>query len=87
MAKRQTVEVAKLKRMANEYFANSGGPFKDARRAIQSFVEAVLHDTGNYRGFQYLTAEQSKPGHSTGVIHDFETGKHVFPDESRIYFL
>ena len=87
MAKRQTVEVAKLKRMANEYFHNSGDPFRDARRAIQSFVEAVLHDTNNYRGFGYLTAEQSKPGHTLGVIHNFETHEHAFPDDSRIYFL
>jgi hypothetical protein len=28
------------------------------RQAIMTFVEQILRDTGNYRGFQYLTQEQ-----------------------------
>ena len=86
MAKRRTVEIAKLTRMANEYFKNSGDPYREARKAIQSFVGAILSDTDNYRGFNYLTAEQSKRGHTIGIIPNRETGEHVFPDDSRIYF-
>ena len=84
---RKTVEIDKIKRMANEYFCNSGDQFRDARRFLQAFVESILHDADAYRGFNYLTKEQSKPGHTIGVVHDFETGKHTFPDDSRVYFI
>ena len=87
MAKRRTVEIEKLKRMANEYFVHSGDDYREARRAIQSFVEAILHDTDNYRGFMYLTAEQSKPGHSIGLAYDLEAHKNIFPDDSRVRML
>jgi len=49
-ASKKTASVAKLLHMANSYLASSGTS-REGRVAIAHFIEGVLHDTGNYRGF------------------------------------
>lgn len=84
---RKTVEIEKLKRMANEYFVNSGDQFAAKREAIQDFVSSVLMDVDAYKGFRYLTQTDVKPGFSFGIIFDeSEARKHVYPDQTRISF-
>ena len=49
-ASKKTASVASLLHMANTYLASSGSN-RDGRVAIANFIEGVLHETGNYRGF------------------------------------
>ncbi len=50
---RKTIEVGKMLRMANTFLAakNTSG---DEREGVCALLEAVLCETGNYRGFRYL---------------------------------
>ena len=85
MAKK-TVQIEALKTRANHFFLHSGDSFRGERKGMQSLVESFLHDCGAYKGFNYLSADQSKPGHSVGIIFDAVDGKHQYPDDSRIIF-
>lgn len=51
---RKTIEVAKVLALANAAFRNSAPDRKEAREGIASLLEAVLMETGNYKGFRYL---------------------------------
>ena len=83
----KTVKIEALINRANHFFYHSGDAFRGERKGMQSLVESFLHDCNRYRGFGYLSAEQSKPGHSVGIIFDAEGGKHQYPDDSRIRFI
>lgn len=54
---RKTVEVGALLRRVN-YFLASDRSTADEREVMCTFVEGVLHDTGNYRGYRYLDTDQ-----------------------------
>jgi hypothetical protein len=51
--KRKTVAVGTLLHRLN-YFLASDLSTPEEREAMATFVEGVLHDTGNYEGFRYL---------------------------------
>lgn len=54
---RKTIAVGTLLHRLNYFLANDRGT-ADEREIMISFVEGILHDTGNYRGYRYLdTAE------------------------------
>ena len=54
---RKTIAVGTLLHRLNYFLANDKGT-ADEREIMISFVEGILHDTGNYRGYRYLdTAE------------------------------
>lgn len=65
MAKRKTIEVKTLVENANLLLSRpdaadlDGDPHinKQFRLGVIAMVERVLHDTGNYRGFAYLSSE------------------------------
>lgn len=50
---RKTVEVGTLLRRVN-FFRALGRSTADEREVMCTFIEGVLHDTGNYRGYAYL---------------------------------
>jgi hypothetical protein len=50
---RKTVEVGTLLHRLNYFLANDKGT-ADEREIMISFVEGILHDTGNYMGFRYI---------------------------------
>ena len=52
---RKTIEIGKILRMANHYLA-AKNTTADEREGVASFIEAVLHESGNYNGFCYLPA-------------------------------
>ena len=78
----KTVKVEALIERANCYFRNSENDKREARRALQSFVEGFLHDAKRYRGFRYLAKEEMKPGLTHGVEHGPDGP--TFPDDSRV---
>lgn len=69
---RKTIEVGKVLKMANSFLAahNTTG---DERDAIAAFIEGVLFETGNYRGYAYL------PGHNyPGEVDGLGTRRRYF---------
>ena len=52
MRAKKTMDVAEIKKFANKQLANP--EINDAeKRGIITMIERILHDTGNYQGFQY----------------------------------
>jgi hypothetical protein len=52
--KRKTIEVGTLLHRLNYFLASEHGTAEE-RDVMCAFVEGILHDTGNYMGFRYLT--------------------------------
>jgi hypothetical protein len=81
----KTIAVDDVKARANQVFRDSGDEFKTGRAATKLFAEDILMKTGNYKGFRYLSAEETG-GKSFGIrfAHD---GSPIFPDQTRVAFL
>ncbi len=85
MSKRTTIHLAALKAKANAVFRTSENDYADGRKHIQSFVESILMDAGQYRGFGYLSKDKVAPGKSFGI--DWApAGGPRFHDQTRIEF-
>jgi hypothetical protein len=54
---RKTIEVGTLLHRLNYFLANDRGT-ADEREIMISFVEGILFDTGNYRGYRYLDTSE-----------------------------
>ena len=54
---RKTIEVGTLLHRVN-YFLASENSTAEEREVMCTFIEGVLHDTGNYRGFRYLDTDE-----------------------------
>ena len=54
---RKTIAVGTLLHRLNYFLANDKGT-ADEREIMISFVEGILHDTGNYRGYRYLDTDE-----------------------------
>jgi hypothetical protein len=54
---RKTIEVGPLLSRLN-YFLASDKSTADEREVMCQFVEGILHDTGNYRGYRYLDTSE-----------------------------
>ena len=55
--KRKTIEVGTLLHRVN-YFLKSDRSTADEREVMCTFIEGVLHDTGNYMGYAYLSTDE-----------------------------
>lgn len=53
---RKTVEVGKVLKIANNFLA-AKHTTADEREAVAAVMEAILFETGNYRGYAYLPEE------------------------------
>lgn len=70
MAKRKTIKVDRVKELVNAYLQNSWDKNRDLRLGNAVVLEQILHETGNYNGFGYLTAQdmaKSELGNSVGI--------------------
>jgi hypothetical protein len=54
---RKTTEVGTLLHRVNYFLANANTT-ADEREVLCTFIEGVLHDTGNYRGYRYLNTDE-----------------------------
>jgi len=52
----KTIKVGKILRMANTFLAAENTK-ADEREGVCSMLEAILFETGNYKGFRYLAVE------------------------------
>jgi hypothetical protein len=57
--KRKTVAVGTLLHRLN-YFLASDESTAEEREVMATFVEGILHDTGNYEGFRYLPNDHNE---------------------------
>lgn len=62
---RKTIEVGKVLKMANTFLA-AHNTTADEREAIAYFIEGVLFESGNYRGYAYLP-EHNYPDEVDGL--------------------
>lgn len=71
MVKRKTIHVVDMLRRGNAMMERDIPV--EAKRAIRSLVESILHDTGNYHGFNYIKwhgPEGWKKWHEDGEPED-----------------
>ena len=78
---RKTVEVGKLLHRVN-YFLASENSTAEEREVMCTFIEGVLFDTGNYRGYRYLDTDEIKGSGSrrfyfvsSKIDEDYEAAK------------
>lgn len=87
---RKTVSVENIKLMINHILAN-GYDTPDTRLGQIVLVESILHETGNYKGFRYLLANEVPEGELPGIRYG-EEGILPYPvrfentDSTRICF-
>lgn len=62
---RKTVEVGKVLKIANNFLA-AKHTTDEERESVCAVIEAVLFETGNYRGYAYLPNE-NYPTETTGL--------------------
>lgn len=63
---RTTIDVRQVLDMANCVFANPDNPV-EAKQAIAFFLERILTETGNYRGFRYVNLTETRRPSAGGV--------------------
>ena len=68
---RKTFEVSKLIDMVNGICKDSDPEYTQARQGAMNVLEAILYETGNYRGFRYLLKDECKgqPGVNYAVVN------------------
>jgi hypothetical protein len=75
---RKTIEVGTLLYRVNYFLKNDKGS-ADERDVLSSFIEGILHDTGNYEGYRYLDAKEY-PGAAEGL----GTRRHYFTSDETL---
>ena len=65
---RKTVNVQDMVIKANRMLSESKADMSDYRRGVATMIEEILHSTGNYQGFQYLSENDVVSG-LPGVRH------------------
>ena len=80
MASRKTMSVVDIKNFANNQLASSiryerqkesiEGIDAEFRQGVMSMIEAVLMDTGNYKGYRYLSLDEVPTGCTPGIRRD-----------------
>jgi hypothetical protein len=60
---------------------------RESRETLNVFLENILHATGNYNGYRYLTSLDLPEGVEPGIIFA-KSGynDHEFPDITRIQY-
>jgi len=65
--KRRTFDVAQFTIDINKCLVMSAKVSPDHRTGLMTALEHLLHQTGNYRGFRYLTVNEVPPGERPGI--------------------
>jgi len=87
---RKTINVESIKKLVNDFLLNSADEKTVERRSYCAILEELLHQTGNYKGFNYLTGidmETSEHGTTVGIVYDHDhplTGS--VSDPTRIFY-
>lgn len=65
----KTIKVTRLIDKANEFFKVSPDSARLERLHVATFLDSVLHETGNYAGFNYLTPNGEPGNDSSRVVY------------------
>lgn len=55
---KKTIEVSRIKEMVNHYLKNSSKSEYAERLGECFLLEAILMETGNYKGFRYIETDE-----------------------------
>tara|TARA_S200002703_G_C3675012_1_gene207303 strand:- start:166 stop:438 length:273 start_codon:yes stop_codon:yes gene_type:complete len=69
---RKTIRVETVIDWANNYLATTDDQHSERRRGVLAMLDTILHETGNYQGFRYITNLETD--HTPGVRYDENTG-------------
>ena len=72
---RKTIDVDFVREKANAYFRSPGPISRDGRFGVAALLDSILLESGNYKGFRFLTKDQvpymAEPGiDESGVVQD-----------------
>lgn len=81
MSKRKTVNIADVVMWGNSQLEKSECA-PTGRQGVCNLIETILHNSGVYDGFGYLTQSEVPRGEKPGIERD-KDGKATFPDETR----
>jgi hypothetical protein len=80
---RKTIQVGKVLNMAN-YFLASDNTSQDERQVVAQFLESILFQTGNYRGFRYLPDDKGESnGASDGTRRSYFVSEQIREDAEK----
>ena len=77
---RKTFSVELLLTTVNNLLQHSAECYADRRTGMISVLESVLHQTGNYKGYRYLTADEIPAGGMPGIHHGPNGDMLPYPD-------
>lgn len=67
---RKTVKVETVVGYVNSMLQHSfGSCTTDERMGMIDVLEQILHDTGNYKGYRYLTQDEVPAGEKPGIYY------------------
>lgn len=82
----KTIKVKRLLDKANHMLAESADNRSEFREGVATMIESILMDTGNYRGFGYLSKEELKGRAKTPGIQETEDHFEIVDETRRHYF-
>jgi hypothetical protein len=74
MKSRKTIHVEDIVKSLNWQLANEHQEHNGGRAHMMTFVEDILHKTGNYRGFRYLEQHEVPVNCKPGIRHPVVPG-------------
>lgn len=91
---KKTINVQAMKDDINKALKNSEYVTPDYRQGLISCIENILHSTGNYNGFRYLSKDEVPDGEESGININVMTNlpfesmdmKFSNTDETRRYY-
>jgi hypothetical protein len=87
MSKRKKISVVELVSEVNRLNRESHKSItREMRLGWNNLAEHFLHQTGNYKGFGYLTQDEVPAGEKAGIIRAADPAENTFPDDSRVQF-
>jgi hypothetical protein len=89
---RKTINIDDLRIKANDMLLHSADNMRGERRGMMTLLEHALHETGNYKGFYYLSREDmadSINGTTASFGIDRQKGENKFDgtDNSRVGYI
>ena len=82
---RKTIEVDRIREYANGFLSAKGGTTW-AREAVMRMIEMVLIETGNYKGFEYLTQDRLDTKDKPGINIGSNEERFIDTDETRVRY-
>lgn len=89
MSKRKTINVAEVLNTVNHVLADSAyddDRHQQYRMGMCILLEDILHKTGNYKGYSYLTQDEIVPDCRPGVRYENGNAEFVDTDETRRHY-